>query len=41
MGVYELDLYDRSMMNKIFNQRTPVGIVFYRKKQKEKVKHSN
>ena len=29
MGVFEMDLNDKSQMNKIFNQQTPALIIFY------------
>jgi hypothetical protein len=35
-GVYELDLHDQSMMNKIHNQKTPVGIIFYKSPRGQK-----
>lgn len=36
MGVYELDLHDQPMMNKIHNQKTPVGIIFYKSPRGQK-----
>ena len=36
MGVFEMDLNDQAQMNKIFNQQTPVLILFYNGQRHEK-----
>lgn len=40
MGVFEMDLNDKSQMNKIFNQQTPALVIFYNgPKQHDRVQH--
>lgn len=36
MGVFEMDLNDQAQMNKIFNQQTPVLILFYNGQRHER-----
>jgi hypothetical protein len=36
MGVYEMDLNDQAQMNKIWNQQTPVVIIFYNGEKRRK-----